>query len=397
MKEILQSPTAESKLVDDATSDTLSDPNWGLNLRICSMINSEEISGTEVVKSIKKKLSSKNVGTQRLCLELLETLTSNCEKVFSEVASEKVLEEMVKVIEDPKTDDEVGRRGFEMVRAWGQNDDLMYLPVFHQTYMALKARGILSGGAQAGDVQPEQYTLESYIGNEQMTSPPGQYPIPNANDQTIQYNFGSLSVEDNKEFLVVTRNSLDLLSSILDSGTEPALVKEDLTVSMLEKCKQSLPVVQRIAESTNDDEAMLFEALNLHDELRQVISRCDELEASLVSGGQLTKVSDGTTEVDSPMHVGSFNKVKGEASPNGDAKKATLEATEADSSMHMRNHSDDTKKDHLNADATNVDSAVHVSSHSSETKKAAPPNAETTEPISDFKKASSAQEEKLEN
>lgn len=99
------------------------------------MINTEEISGTEVVKSIKKKLWSKNVGTQRLCLELLETLTSNCEKVFSEVASEKVLEEMVKVIEDSKTDDEVVRRGFEMVRAWGQNDDLMYLPVFHQTYM----------------------------------------------------------------------------------------------------------------------------------------------------------------------------------------------------------------------------------------------------------------------
>lgn len=89
----------------------------------------------------------------------------------------------------------------------------------------MKARGILSGGEQAGDVQPEQYTLESYIGNEQMTSPPGQYPIPNANDPTTHYSFGSLSLEDNKEFLVVTRNSLDLLSSILDSGAEPELVK----------------------------------------------------------------------------------------------------------------------------------------------------------------------------
>lgn len=348
------------------------------------MINTEEISGTEVVKSIKKKLTSKNVGTQRLCLELLETLSSNCEKVFSEVASEKVLEEMVKVIGDSKTDDEVARRGFEMVRAWGQNDDLMYLPVFHQTYMALKARGILSGGVQAGDVQPEQYTLESYIGNEQMTSPPGQYPIPNANDQTSQYNFSSLSLEDNKEFLVVTRNSLDLLSSILDSGAEPALVKEDLTVSMLEKCKQSLPVVQRIAETTNDDEAMLFEALSLHDELRQVISRCDELEASLVSGGQLTKVSDGSAEVDSRVH--------GEASQNGDAKKTTSEATEADYEQSY-----DSKKDHLDADATKVDSAVQVSSQSSETKKAVPPNAETTESISALKKPSSPQEEKLEN
>ncbi|KAL8133396.1 hypothetical protein AgCh_008747 [Apium graveolens] len=38
-------------------------------------------------------------------------------------------------------------------------------------------------------------------------------------------------------------------SSILDSGGERALVKEDLEVSMLEKCEQSLPVVQRIAET----------------------------------------------------------------------------------------------------------------------------------------------------
>lgn len=168
-------------------------------------------------------------------------------------------------------------------------------------------------------------------------------------------------------------------------------------MSMLEKCKQSLPVVQRIAETTNDDEAMLFEALSLHDELRQVIARCDELEASLVSRGQLTKVSDGSAEVDSPLHVGSLSKGDGEGSQNGDAKKATSEATEADSSMYIRNNSDDSKKDHLSADATKVDSAVHVSGQSSETKKAVPPNAETTESLSDLKKPSSPPKEKLEN
>lgn len=168
-------------------------------------------------------------------------------------------------------------------------------------------------------------------------------------------------------------------------------------MSMLEKCKQSLPVVQRIAETTNDDEAMLFEALSLHDELRQIISRCDELEASLVSGGQLTKVSDGSEEVDSPVHVGSLDKVNEEASQNGDTKKATSEATEADSSVYIRNNSDDSKKDHFNADAMKVDSAVHVSGQSSETKKPVPPNAETPESLSDLQKPSSPPKEKLEN
>lgn len=53
---------------------------------------------------------------------------------------------------------------------------------------------------------------------------------------------------------------------------------------MLEKCKQCLPVVQRIIESTSDDEVMLFDALNLHDELQLAISRHAELAATVESG-----------------------------------------------------------------------------------------------------------------
>lgn len=53
---------------------------------------------------------------------------------------------------------------------------------------------------------------------------------------------------------------------------------------MFEKCKQSLPVVQRIAETTTDDEVMLFEALHLNEELQQIISKYEEMEAALTSG-----------------------------------------------------------------------------------------------------------------
>lgn len=55
-------------------------------------------------------------------------------------------------------------------------------------------------------------------------------------------------------------------------------LQDELTVSMLEKCKESLPIVQRIAETTTDDDILLFEALNLHDELEQIISRCAEIK-----------------------------------------------------------------------------------------------------------------------
>ncbi|KAH0633859.1 hypothetical protein KY289_006701 [Solanum tuberosum] len=66
-------------------------------------------------------------------------------------------------------------------------------------------------------------------------------------------------------------------------------------MSMLENCKQSLAVIQRIVESTSGDEGLMFEALNLHDELRQVISRYEEMEAALDSGERLPKTPENGT------------------------------------------------------------------------------------------------------
>lgn len=64
------------------------------------------------------------------------------------------------------------------------------------------------------------------------------------------------------------------------------LLQEDLTMNMLEKCKQSQPAIKGIIESTTDDEGMLFEALYIHDELQQVISKYEQLEAAQKPGGQ---------------------------------------------------------------------------------------------------------------
>ncbi|KAK5820312.1 TOM1-like protein 2 [Gossypium arboreum] len=279
MKEILQGPTPESKLVDEATLETLEEPNWGMNMRICSMINSEEFNGTEIVRAIKKKICGKNATSQRLSLDLLEACTVNCEKVASEVASEKVLEEMVKIIQNPQTYHQNREKAFDLIRAWGQSDDLAYLPVFHQTYMSLKERSAqLPVGDDDENSSPLYQTLESYMG--EPLPPPENYPANNTGLQgnDFAYNYGSLSVEQKKELFEVTRNSLEVLSSILSTGTEPKPAKDELTESMLEKCKQSQLAIHMIIESTSDDDGILFEALNLNDELQQVISKFEGLE-----------------------------------------------------------------------------------------------------------------------
>lgn len=293
MKEILQAPTPESKMVDEATLETMEEPNWGLNLRICALINSEEFNGTEVVKAIKKKLLGKSPISQRLSLDLLETCTSNCEKVFSEVASEKVLDDMMKLIDDPKTDHENRVKAMQLIRAWGESEDLMYLPVFHQTYLNLKTR-TLPSGVPDGNTPRMQHTLETYMDQDPL-SPPESYPMPDTglhHSENATYNgYGGKSVEEKREFLAVTRNTLDLFSSILSSGDDQKPIKNELTDSMLENCKQSLPVIQGIIESTIHDEGLLFEALSIHDELQQTISRYQQMGAPLASGGTESKHS----------------------------------------------------------------------------------------------------------
>ncbi|PNT38127.1 hypothetical protein POPTR_005G225000v4 [Populus trichocarpa] len=324
VKEILQTPTPESKMVDEATLETMEEPNWGLNLRICSMINSQEFSGTEIVKAIKRKISGKNSVSQRLSLDLLEACTSNCEKVFSEVASEKVLDEMVRMIEIPQTDQGNRDRALQLIRAWGESEDLEYLPVFHQTYMSLKERSLPTPPVGDGSSFPMQYSLESFVHQDPL-SPPESYPIPDtglhgADHGTLPYNSGGVSIEEKNETLVTTRNSLELLSSILNAETEPKPVKDDLTVSLVDKCKQSQPVIQRIIESTTDDEAMLFEALNLHDELQQVILRYNELEAGIKSREHLPESSSNTGANILPAQVEPHNETKIADTPEGPAQ-----------------------------------------------------------------------------
>ncbi|MED6116571.1 hypothetical protein PIB30_101474 [Stylosanthes scabra] len=284
VKEMLQAPTPESKMVEDATAETLSDSNWGTNLRICSMINSNQLNGSEVVKAIKRRFSHKNPLVHSLTLDLLDATAMNCDKVFSEIASEKLLDEMLaKLVDNPQADPNVRRRAFQLIRAWGQSQDLAYLPVFRQTYMSLQERvePVDVGGGSSPRVP---HTLESYM-QQQGLDPPSSYPVPEAglvsmDDLAFFSGHQRMSTEEKKELLVVARNSLELLSSIINSEAEPKTLKEDLTVSLLDKCKQSLSIIKGIAESTTDDEETLFEALYLNDELQQIVSKYEELEAA---------------------------------------------------------------------------------------------------------------------
>ncbi|XP_077227594.1 ENTH/VHS/GAT family protein [Tasmannia lanceolata] len=338
MKEILQVQTQESKMVDEATLDSLEEPNWGINLRICALLNSEELSGPEVVRAIKKKIASKNTVSQRLSLDLLEACAMNCDKVFSEIASEKVLDEMVRMIDNPQTHYSSRQRALQLIQAWGESGDLGYLPVFYQTYVGLKARGIPFSGQDNENLATTFSSME--LGVDQQPMPlPEEYPNSNMDaynmDQIPLADHGFiLTSEESKEILVVTRNSIDLLSSMVNPETQQQPVKDDLILSILEKCKQSQPVIQRIIESAGDDEALLFEALNLHDELQQVLSRYGETEAAVQVDGQtqVTPSMSGSSsgyvaaEKEEEKEASTGKEAENLNSPLGESSEASIDS-----------------------------------------------------------------------
>ena len=135
MKELFQGPNQAEKIVEEATAETLDEPDWALNLDLCDMINNEKINAVELIRGIKKQIILKNPRVQYLALVLLETVVKNCEKAFSEVAAERVLDEMVKLIDDPQTVVNNRNKALILIEAWGESsDELRYLPVYEETY-----------------------------------------------------------------------------------------------------------------------------------------------------------------------------------------------------------------------------------------------------------------------
>lgn len=61
-----------------------------------------------------------------------------------------------------------------------------------------------------------------------------------------------------------------------------SLWQDDLTATLVQQCRQSQSAVQRIIETAGENEALLFEALNVNDEIHKVLSKYEELMKPLV-------------------------------------------------------------------------------------------------------------------
>ncbi|XWS57369.1 hypothetical protein CRYUN_Cryun09bG0168800 [Craigia yunnanensis] len=277
VKELFQGPNPTDKLVEDATSEALDEPDWALNLDICDMINHEKVSSVELIRGLKRRIMLKNPRVQYLSLVLLETCVKNCEKAFSEVAAERVLDEMVKLIDDPQTVVNNRNKSLMLIEAWGEStSELRYLPVYEETYKSLKSRGIRFPGRDNESLAPIFTPSRSVSAPEVDASLAQQLQ----HDMQLQRDIPVLSFtpEQTKEAFDVARNSIELLSTVLSSSPQQDALEDDLTTTLVRQCRQSQSTVLRIIETAGDNEALLFEALNVNDEIQKALSKYEELK-----------------------------------------------------------------------------------------------------------------------
>ncbi|KAK7308880.1 hypothetical protein RJT34_05191 [Clitoria ternatea] len=271
VREFFQGPNQVDKIVEDATSEALDEPDWALNLDLCDLINTDKVNSIELIRGIKKRIMIKSPRVQYLALVLLETIVKNCEKAFSEVAAERVLDEIVRLIDDPQTVVNNRNKALMMIESWGESTgELRYLPVYEETYKSLKSRGIRFPGRDNESLAP-------------IFTPPRSVSAPEV-DVNVQQQFQhdvlvqSLTPEQTKEAFDVARNSIELLSTVLSSSPQQDVLQDDLTTTLVQQCRRSQSTVQRIVETAGDNEALLFEALNVNDEIQKVLTKYEELK-----------------------------------------------------------------------------------------------------------------------
>lgn len=78
-----------------------------------------------------------------------------------------------------------------------------------------------------------------------------------------------------------------------------------MTTTLVQQCRRSQSTVLRIIETAGDNEALLFEALNVNDEIQKVLSKYDELKKPLVVSAEPepAMIPVAVEPDESPRHV----------------------------------------------------------------------------------------------
>eukprot|EP00850_Spirogloea_muscicola_P017357 SM000148S01034 [mRNA] locus=s148:337038:338835:+ [translate_table: standard] len=361
-RDYLQGPTAADKLVEAATAADLPGPDWQRSLELCDGVNGGAIAPADAVRAIKRRLASASGGgggggggdggqTQLLALTLLETALKNCERLFAEVAAERVLDDMVRLADDPATLPAARDKALRMIEAWGEAaDDLRYLPVFEQTYKVpplprrshrrsrrcLRRRQLaLTRPAASPAGQSMRSRGVRFPGRDDESlapifTPPQTHPIAAPAPPAVPGDGAApaAAAESSEETLAVARNSVELLSTVLTSAPKQEALKDELTLTLVAQCRQSQRSVQSVVDRAGDNESLMFEALSVHDDLDRVLKQHADMSSEHNPAAPDATAADGAGQ-DQPAQIAILEEPEADQSEGLVRNRRTAPATSA--------------------------------------------------------------------
>ncbi|PIN02269.1 hypothetical protein CDL12_25220 [Handroanthus impetiginosus] len=270
-------------LVERATSDMLIGPDWAMNIEICDICNRDLTQAKDVVRGIKKRLSSKNAKVQLLALTLLETIVKNCgDIVHMHVAEKDLPHEMVKIVKK-KPDFHVKEKILILIDTWQEafGGPRARYPQYFAAYQELLRLGAVfpQGSERSAPVftPPQTHPLTSYPQN--LRNPEFR---PDAAESSVEAEFPTLSLTE----LQNARGIMDVLAEMLnalDPRNKEGL-KQEVIVDLVEQCRTYKQRVVHLVNSTSD-ESLLCQGLALNDDLQRVLAKHESIASGSIASG----------------------------------------------------------------------------------------------------------------
>ena len=121
----------------------LSGPEWSINMEIVDMLNASREACADAVTALSTRLKDGDNKVVYLTLVILETCMKNCGKMLASQIGAPFMQEMIAMTKGSrgkKNADEAAR----LLQQWGRafEKDRAKLPLFFDTYVALKAKGV---------------------------------------------------------------------------------------------------------------------------------------------------------------------------------------------------------------------------------------------------------------